>query len=73
VISDRWAGLDRIFGDGEEILIADSPEDVLRFLRGDPETARAIGARARERVLREHTAERRVERLEELVSAMTPA
>jgi spore maturation protein CgeB len=74
VISDRWPGLDRIFSDGDEILIADSAADVLRFLReADADARTAIGARARERVLREHTAERRVDQLEELVRAMTPA
>jgi spore maturation protein CgeB len=70
VISDRWQGLDRIFRAGEEILIADSAEDVLRFLNEHDGAARErLGAAARERVLREHTAERRVERLEQLVGA----
>ncbi len=74
VISDRWEGLDRIFRDGQEILIADSGADVLRLVRElPPDDRRAIGERARERVLREHTAERRVERLEELVGALMPA
>ncbi|HLM09223.1 MAG TPA: glycosyltransferase [Thermoleophilaceae bacterium] len=74
VISDRWEGLDRIFRVGEEILIADSGADVVELvarLRSDER--RMIGERARERVLREHTAERRVEQLERLVGALQPA
>ncbi len=67
VISDRWAGLDRIFRPAREILIADTPEEVTWLVsRVDPDDARAIGAAARERVVREHTAARRVEQLEEL-------
>jgi spore maturation protein CgeB len=69
VISDRWEGLDRIFAEGEEILIADSGEDVLRYLdEVGEEERRAIGARARRRVLAEHTAARRCEQLEEEVA-----
>ncbi|HEV2728057.1 MAG TPA: glycosyltransferase, partial [Solirubrobacterales bacterium] len=67
VISDRWDGLDRIFTPDEEILIADSTEDVLDFLDQVSEGARhEIAAAARRRVLAEHTAERRCELLEEV-------
>jgi spore maturation protein CgeB len=70
-ISDRWEGLDRIFTPGEEILIADSSEDVLGYLDGIGEDERRqIGARARRRVLAEHTAERRCEQLEEEVAGV---
>jgi len=71
VISDRWPGIEEIFTPGEEILVADSADDVLLFLERltDAEAA-AIGARARKRVLREHTAARRVEQLEKLVQAV---
>jgi spore maturation protein CgeB len=72
VISDRWEGLDRIFSEGEEILIADSSEDVLRFLAEvDEEERRAIAERARSRVLAGHTAARRCEQLEEEVAGVT--
>ena len=71
VISDRWPGIEELFVPGEEILLADSADDVLAFLeRLTGDEARAIGARARERVLREHTAERRAEQLEALVQAV---
>jgi spore maturation protein CgeB len=71
VISDRWPGIEEIFVPGEEILLADSADDVLLFLDGvSDDEARAIGARARKRVLAEHTAERRVAQLERLVQAV---
>ena len=64
VISDRWDGLGELLTEGEEILIADSTADVLRWLTELPEGERAaIGAAARERVLKEHTGERRAAEL----------
>lgn len=71
VISDRWEGLEEIFTPGEEILIADSSEDVVRLLAETGEDKRlAIGERARARVLAEHTAERRCEQLEEEIAGV---
>jgi spore maturation protein CgeB len=72
VISDRWDGLDQIFTVDEEILIADSHDDVLHLLGAVGERERReIGERARRRVLAEHTAERRCEQLEEEVAGVT--
>ena len=74
VISDRWEGLDQLFAPGEEILIADSPEDVVRYLAETGEDKRlALGERARARVLAEHTAERRCEQLEAEVAEVAAA
>ena len=71
VISDRWDGLDQVFAPGEEILIADSGDDVLGYLADiDEQERREIAARARARVLAEHTAERRCEQLEREVAAV---
>jgi spore maturation protein CgeB len=71
VISDRWDGLDRLFTPGEEILVADSAADVVRYLTETGEDKRlALGERARARVLAEHTAERRCEQLEAAVAEM---
>ncbi len=65
IISDDWAGLDTLFEPGREILIARSSEQVLGWLRDLPEEERtAIGARARARVLAEHTAAHRALELE---------
>ena len=68
IISDYWDGLETIFEPGEEILIGRSPEDTLRYLRETAEDERrAIGERARRRVLAEHTVEHRAEELEHYI------
>ena len=68
IISDAWPGLDTLFEPGKEILIAESREQVLHWLKDFPETRRrAIGEAARRRVLAEHTADHRVDALERYV------
>ncbi len=65
IVSDYWSGLETVFELGREVLTAACPEEVLRILRetsGDE--AAAIGERARQRVLAEHTAARRALELE---------
>ena len=65
VISDWWTGLDSFFQPGREILIAESGEDTLKFLRDTPEAERTrIGEAARRRVQSEHTPEMRAAQLE---------
>ena len=65
IISDYWQGLETIFEIGKEILIAESPADTLQYLQKTPEAERiAIGARARTRVLAQHTAAHRAAELE---------
>ncbi|HEX9982611.1 MAG TPA: glycosyltransferase [Thermoanaerobaculia bacterium] len=69
IISDKWDGLSELFKPNEEILIAETAADVLRFLRKiDDEQRRMIGARARERVLHEHTAAHRAREVEAYVA-----
>lgn len=65
VLSDEWRGLETVFQPGREILVVKSTSDVVRALRdvGEDER-RAIGERARRRVLLEHTAAHRAEALE---------
>ena len=68
IISDEWPGLREFFEAGHEILIARSTEDMLEILREMPESnARAMGERARERVLAAHTAAHRAAELEGFV------
>ena len=65
IISDVWPGLDELLEPGREILLAEGTEDALRYLRDTPESeARAIGERARRRVLGAHTAAHRAVELE---------
>lgn len=68
IISDYWQGLETVFTIGEEILVADSPDQVLRYLQDLPEAKRQeIGNRARNRVLAAHTAAHRAAQLENYV------
>lgn len=65
IISDYWPGLETFFEPGREILIAETPEDTLRFVRELPDSRRReIGEQARERVLARHTAAFRAGELE---------
>jgi spore maturation protein CgeB len=64
VISDEWCGIDTLFTPGEEILLAESPAEVLAFLREIPDGARrSMGEKARQRVLAQHTAAHRAAEL----------
>ncbi len=65
IVSDRWEGLGSILEIGSEILVAESPAEVLDYLQQMPESERqAVGDRARKRVLAEHTAAHRAAELE---------
>lgn len=68
IISDAWPGLETILEPGRDILLAHDAGDVLTYLRElSDEERRAVGARARERVLQAHTAVHRAIELEEYV------
>jgi spore maturation protein CgeB len=78
IITDPWTGMAEFFTPESELLVANTTEEVLHFLRDlDPAQARRIGERARERVLRMHTAAHRAMTLEsyvkELVKDPAPA
>lgn len=69
IISDYWPGLETFFKLGTEVLTASSSEEMLRYLREMREQdRRAIGERARRRILAEHTSEHRAIELEEYVA-----
>jgi spore maturation protein CgeB len=68
IVSDDWPGLDTFLTPGREILLAQEPEDVTAYLTGmDREEIERIGRRAHERVLTEHTAEKRALEFERAV------
>jgi spore maturation protein CgeB len=57
IISDTWAGLEDFFEPRAEILVTQSADETLNYLRELPEPERAtLAARARARVLAQHTA-----------------
>jgi spore maturation protein CgeB len=65
IISDNWDGMETLFQPGSEILIASTSRQVVEWLRDLPEPERrALGNRARLRVLAEHTAAHRAAELE---------
>jgi spore maturation protein CgeB len=68
IISDYWCGLEQFFTPGEEILIARSSSEVLAYLDdlSAPEL-NAIGRRALERIIAEHTAAHRAAELESYI------
>jgi spore maturation protein CgeB len=59
VLSDQWGGLAEFFEPGSEILVADTTEDALSALEVSDEQLARVARAARERVLADHTAERR--------------
>lgn len=71
VITDHWAGIETFFSPGQEILIASSAEDVVRLLRTlSAADAKNIGARMRERALREHTYTLRAAEVDNILSGI---
>ena len=68
LITDEWPGIELFLEPGTEVLVARNGAEVARHVDGlEPERARAIGAAARERVLRDHTYAQRAEQLEALL------
>lgn len=60
LITDEWDGIELFLTPGEQVLVARDGQDVAEILRGlTPERARAIGRAALDRVLTEHTYDRR--------------
>jgi glycosyltransferase involved in cell wall biosynthesis len=75
IVSNPQAGIERWFEPGSELLVVESAEAALaayRELLEDPGQAEAMGARARERVLDEHTYRHRAERLLRLIGVADP-
>lgn len=68
ILSDHWKGLDTFFEPGEEILIARDTEDTVNALDLSEAELRRIAKAARERVLEEHTSDRRAQELETLLA-----
>lgn len=73
VLSDRWEGIGAFFEPGREILLAGSPEEVLDALGRPALDLVAIGRRARERALAEHTAAHRASELLQLLDSARSA
>jgi spore maturation protein CgeB len=70
MLSDPWPGIENFFTPGEEILLADTAEEVISILTGSTEQQlRRIGKAARDRTLQQHTADHRASEFECIVEA----
>lgn len=68
LITDEWRGVEDFLAPGEEVLVARDGAEVAELLAGlDPQRASAIGEAALERVLAEHTYDRRAEQVEAIL------
>jgi spore maturation protein CgeB len=74
ILSDRWPGIEEFFTPGEEILFPRDAREVADILTGMSEDERLrIGARARDRILSQHTSEHRAAQFEEIVATCSMA
>ena len=76
IVSNPYEGIERWFEAGEELLVVHDAAEALAAYRGlldDPAQAEAMGARARERVLDEHTYAHRARQLLSLLGLGVPA
>lgn len=67
VFSDAWDGIETFYEPDSQILVGHNTEDALGALTRSPEDLARIGRAARERTLADHTADRRVEELEQIL------
>jgi spore maturation protein CgeB len=71
LITDAWEGVEEFLQPGEEVLVARDGTEVAELLEGlDTERAREIGEAAQERVLSEHTYDRRAEQVEAILTGV---
>lgn len=69
LISDPWNGLEEFLTPGEEILLPQDEYETVQILEHLPEEERGqLGARARERILSEHTSAHRAQQFEKVVA-----
>ncbi|HEX6806034.1 MAG TPA: glycosyltransferase [Terriglobales bacterium] len=68
LITDAWLGVETFFEPGREILVADGPEAVVRYLRQTTrEAASRIGKAMRTRALRDHTYQQRAHQVDRIL------
>lgn len=73
LITDRWPGIALFLEPGREVLVADDGDAVAAHVRAlTPQTARAIGAAARRRVLADHTYAHRAAQVDALLTGREP-
>jgi len=71
LITDAWKGIELFLSPGEEVLVARDGADVAAHVASlTPDRARTIGARARARILAEHTYDKRALTLHAILGEM---
>lgn len=74
LITDAWTGIELFLEPEQEILVARDGQDVAEHLRAlTPERARAIGRRARARILAQHTYAQRAQEVHRLLAEAVAA
>jgi spore maturation protein CgeB len=69
LLSDPWPGLEDFLTPGQDILLPKTAQEVAGILRHTPDAERhAMGQRARDRILSQHTADHRAAQFEQVVS-----
>jgi spore maturation protein CgeB len=72
LVTDAWEGVEEFLAPDEEVLVAHDGAEVAELLQGlDSERARQIGEAALERVLSEHTYDRRAEQVEAILAGVS--
>jgi spore maturation protein CgeB len=69
VVTDCWPGLQEFFVPGREVIAARTSDDVVAALEMPDAQLARIAADARERVLADHTSDRRAQQLEQLLES----
>jgi spore maturation protein CgeB len=68
LITDAWLGVEHFFEPDREILVAQTADDIVKFLRAIPAgEAHSIGTAMRKRALREHTYARRAQESDQIL------
>lgn len=68
IVSDTWPGIETFLEPGKELLLAETTDDVCRYITElSEEEKQAIGAAARKRILQEHTYAARARQFDEYV------
>jgi spore maturation protein CgeB len=69
ILSDAWEGLDQFLEPGREILIARTAEEAMEAVKMSAEKLQRVAKSARQRVLDEHTADRRARDFEQALES----
>ena len=73
ILTDNWEGLDSFFVPEEQLLVVSTADEVVDALSINDQELHRVAAAARERVMHDHTGERRAVELEQICSSIVAA